>query len=68
MSYHDKLLEAFETYKAENEKFQEKGHKSNLLFRQMQDRQVSRQNSCFDNKCKHRKIHHGFNCGNQKRQ
>jgi hypothetical protein len=25
MSHHDKLLEAFETYKAENEKFQGKG-------------------------------------------
>ncbi|WP_114636390.1 hypothetical protein [Polynucleobacter necessarius] len=28
MSYHDKLLEAFETYKAENEKFQGKGIKA----------------------------------------
>lgn len=28
MSHHDKLLEAFETYKSENEKFQEKGIKA----------------------------------------
>ena len=28
MSHHDKLLEAFETYKVENEKFQEKGIKA----------------------------------------
>ena len=28
MSHHDKLLEAFETYKAENEKFQGKGIKA----------------------------------------
>ena len=28
MSHHDKLLEAFETYKAENEKFHEKGIKA----------------------------------------
>ena len=28
MSHHDKLLDAFETYKAENEKFQGKGIKA----------------------------------------